>query len=177
MKALRRLLHEQSGFTAVEMIVTMALVTVVTGGMVSTFAIFDRVQTAWRDRNQARAVSVVAEEAIVRDARVYRVVSASGATLVLQAPSDGDGPTFTVSYSVNQAGQELIRTVQPGNSQTVVAHGVANMTASCNTGQKGVVHVLLSIAAVGAGPNDAKTVDDVPGFDVASRNQTGSVCA
>lgn len=172
MKALRSIHHEQSGFTLVEMIVTMALVTVVTGGMVSTFAIFDSVQTAWRDRNQARAVSVVAEEAIARDAGSYRVVGCPQ-VLCLQPPSDGNGSTFRVSYSVNRAKNGLVRTVT-GQLPRVVAHGITAMTASCK-GHPGVVHVVLSVVASGSRPQDPAVLDE-PGFDVSSRNPGGPGC-
>lgn len=177
MKALRRLHHDQAGFTIVEMIVTMALVTFVTGGMVSGFAIFDRVQAAWRDRTQARAVSTVAEEAIVRDARVYQVAKSPNSTLVLQAPSDGGGSTFTVTYTVDKSAGGLVRTVTAANQQVsraVVAHGITDMTATCG-GHPGVVHVLLSVAVVGGRPNDV--VPDTPGFDVSPRNPGGSECS
>lgn len=158
----------------------MSLVTVVTGGLVSTFAIFDRVQTAWRDRNQARALSVVAEEAIVRDARVYQVVSAGNRTLVLSSPVDGNGSKFTVSYSVSSDSKnELRRTVVGGDgkqlSQTVVAHGINDMTASCS-GHPGVVHVELWVVPAGSSPQD-KPIKDEPGFDVASRNPVGAGCS
>jgi prepilin-type N-terminal cleavage/methylation domain-containing protein len=177
LKALRSIHHEQSGFTLVEMIVTMALVTVVTGGMVSTFAIFDSVQTAWRDRNQARAVSVVAEEAIARDAGSYRVVGCPQ-VLCLQPPSDGNGSTFTVSYSVNRAKNGLVRTVTDQLRRVVelrvVEHGITAMTASCK-GHPGVVHVVLSVVASGSRPQDPAVLDE-PGFDVSSRNPGGSGC-
>lgn len=168
MRALQKIHHEQSGYTVVEMIVTMALVTLVTGGMVSTFAIFDSVQTAWHDRNQARAVSVVAEEAIVQDASNYRVVTA-GDTLALEAPSDCGGSTFTVTYRVED--NELRRTVK-GQKYRVVAHGIARLEAS--TPNPGEVHVILSVVAADSRPQDPLVES---GFDVSSRNPTRSLCA
>src|SRR4030088_46188 len=92
---LRRLHQEQSGLSAVEMIITMALTGIVLGAIFSVYLLLYRVQTTWQDKSQARATGLVAEQSLQRDLQRYTLVSSSPdlrtQDLVLSAVNAGGG--------------------------------------------------------------------------------------
>ena len=131
----RSRLSSQDGYTALEMIITIALTAMVSGAMISSFLVLERIQTAWEQRDQARAVGVLAEEPLTRDVQAYQVVG-HGSTLVLeQMPNQPT--TLRVTYSVQSApgGRMLLnRAVTQGSttlSTGTVAHGVRSLAATC----------------------------------------------
>jgi hypothetical protein len=130
-------LADQGGYTALEMIVTMALTAVVSGTIFSSFLVLDRIQTAWEQRDQARAVGVLAEQPLLRDVQAYQVVSAASGTLVLQGVSNESHP-LKVTYSVQPtSGGRMVLNRQVAQGGTVlftgtVAHGVESLKAGCS---------------------------------------------
>jgi hypothetical protein len=129
-------LADQGGYTALEMIITMALTAIVSGAIFSSFLILERIQTAWEQRDQARAVGVLAEQPLLRDVQAYQVMSAAPGTLVLQGVSNESDP-LTVTYSVQPTGGRMVlnRQVKQGSSVLftgTVAHGVQSLKAGCS---------------------------------------------
>jgi type II secretory pathway pseudopilin PulG len=131
-------LSAQGGYTVVEMIVTMALTTIVSGAIFSSFLVLDRIQSAWEERDQARAVGVVAEQSLIRDVHAYQVSAVGTNTLVLQGVSTDRSTPLKVAYFVQSSpggGWLLKRTVQqspnPPSFATTVAHGVQSIDTTC----------------------------------------------
>lgn len=126
----------QDGYTVVEMIITMALTTIVSGAIFSSFLLLDRIQTAWEQRDQARAVGVLAEQSLLRDVQTYKVSLAAPNSLVLEGVSIPPSTPFKVSYYVQSlpgGGSVLKRSVSnPPSFATTVAHGVQSIDAVCN---------------------------------------------
>jgi len=129
-------LGAQGGYTVVEMIITMALTTIVSGAVFSSFLILDRIQTAWEQRDQARAVGVLAEQSILRDVQAYDVVTpvAGSNTLKLEGVSTGQNPKFTVTYFLQPSGggTSVLKRVAGLALPTTVAHGVQSIEAKCS---------------------------------------------
>jgi prepilin-type N-terminal cleavage/methylation domain-containing protein len=129
-------LSSQDGYTALEMIVTMALTAIVSGAIFSSFLVLERVQAAWEQREQARAVGVLAEQPLLRDVQAYRV-STTGNVLVLDGVSTQSAP-FKVTYSVQTSSGRMVlnRSVKQANgtylSNGIVAHGVQSLNTSCS---------------------------------------------
>lgn len=133
---LRRWHSDQDGFTAVEMIVTVAV-----GGLVMTaifplFLLLSRVEETWRSNAQARAIGLVAEESLARDLQSHFVVKAGQNLLVLQAGGN-PGHALCISYSVDAGANppRLVRTVSEPEapapiSSSTVAHGVVAFEAA-----------------------------------------------
>lgn len=150
-------LASQNGYTAVELIITMALTAIVSGAIFSSFLVLDRIQTAWEQRDQARAVGVLAEQPLLRDVQAYQVASAPPGILVLQGMSTQRGPSpqptfFTVTYSIRPApggGSVLNRSVTKGAmtlSTATVAHGVQSLSAICQAHR--TLAVTMRLAAI-----------------------------
>lgn len=153
----RSRLAAQDGYTALEMIITMALTAIVSGAIISSFLVLDRIQTAWEQRDQARAVGVLAEESLMRDVQAYQVTG-QGTTLKLQGASDSHSTPFTVTYFTQLSpggGWVLKRNVQqspnPPSFATTVAHGVRSITATC-TGNTLVVQMTLDAISIRSKP-------------------------
>jgi prepilin-type N-terminal cleavage/methylation domain-containing protein len=132
-------LSSQDGYTALEMIITMALTAIVSGAIFSSFLVLDRIQTAWEQREQARTVGVLAEAPLLRDVQAYQVMTKTGNTLILQGVStDRLSKPFKVTYFVQPSpGGEssLKRNVEqppdPPSFATTVAHGVQSIKVDC----------------------------------------------
>jgi hypothetical protein len=125
----------QDGYTVVEMIITMALTTIVSGAIFSSFLLLDRIQTAWEQRDQARAVGVLAEQPILRDVQAYKVVSAPPGMLQFQSVSTHPSlpsTLFTVTYSIQGSvlNRSVTRDAVPLSTENV-AHGVRSLSAIC----------------------------------------------
>lgn len=190
----------QRGYTAIEMIVTMALTTIISGTIFSSFLVLNRVQTDWENRDQAQAVGVVAEQSIVRDMHAYpplrlgadslELTSASAAPLVTP-----NSPTYYVCYWIHGSDHLLRRSssanntcsssLPPSTPNTVVAHGVTHFTATCldANGKKitgtGVqvpasLQIQMKIDAIGEGRN-TPPFDVDPPMRLTPRNVPGSV--
>jgi prepilin-type N-terminal cleavage/methylation domain-containing protein len=137
-------LGSQDGYTALEMVITMALTGILSGAIFSSFLVLDRIQTAWQERDQARAVGVLAEQPMLRDVQAYKVVaigSSPAPPLVLNGVST-DGTPIQVKYAVavSPTGQsELQRSVTPCTSNCAgpVAHGVRSVAVTCTNGPPG----------------------------------------
>ena len=97
----------QDGYTALEMIVTMALTAIVSGAIFSSFLVLERVQAAWEQREQARAVGVLAEQPLLRDVQAYHVLTTGKNVLVLQGVSTQATP-FKVTYSVKTSSGRMV---------------------------------------------------------------------
>lgn len=137
----RSRLSAQGGYTVVEMIVTMALTTIVSAAIFSSFLVLDRIQSAWEERDQARAVGVVAEQSLIRDVHAYKVSTVGPNTLVLEGVSTDKSAPLKVAYFVQTSpggGSLLKRTVQqspnPPSFATTVSHGVQSIDTTCNGG-------------------------------------------
>lgn len=155
---LRRLHNDQRGFTAVEVIVAVAVGGLVMAAIFPVFLLLNRVETTWRENEQARAVGLVAEQSLSRDLREYDVIQpgnydvdkpdcAGCQQLVLQAgPKSGPGETtFCVNYFLEKdpgSGDlpRLVRTVGPKSdpsqrARSIVAHGVRSFATTETGGQ------------------------------------------
>jgi type II secretory pathway pseudopilin PulG len=131
-------LSAQDGYTAVEMIITMAMTAIVSGAIFSSFLVLDRIQTAWEQREQARAVGVLAEAPLLRDVQAYQVMTKKGDKLILQGVStDPLSTPFKVRYFVQASpgGDSLLKRIveQPPTPAfaTTVAHGVQSIQVDC----------------------------------------------
>ena len=168
-------LASQAGYTAVEMIITMALTGILSGAIFSSFLVLDRIQTAWQERDQARAVGVLAEQPLLRDVQAYKVVQV-GPPLVLSGIST-DGAPVKVSYAVvtSRTGEpELQRSVRPclSGCTGAVAHGVKRVTVTCTNGSPGgspILTVNMWLDAISAKP-PAQSVQVSPPLTLAARN-------
>jgi hypothetical protein len=153
----------------VETIVTITLSAIVMAAIFPIFLLLYRVETTWGNANQARTSGLLAEESLLRDLRAYHVRTAGTDTLVLTAPADPDGQTYSVIYSVQidpatgVSTGRLMRTVA-GSPATVVAHGIKEFTAyPCLLG---VIRVhIVTLGTAGA------EVPLEPELSVAPRNQ------
>ena len=118
------------------MIITMALTAIVSGAIFSSFLILDRIQTAWEQRDQARAVGVLAEQSLQRDVQAYRVSSVGKNSLVLEGVSTPPSTPFKVSYFIQATpggASVLKRSVSnPPAFATTVAHGVQSIDPTCS---------------------------------------------
>jgi type II secretory pathway pseudopilin PulG len=127
-----RSLHRgQSGLSAVEMIITMALTGIVLGAIFSVYLLLYRVQTTWQEKSQARATGLVAEGSLQRDLERYQVTTRGSNTLVLNA-APGSGTTFSVTY-VKDSSNRMVRTVTQGSltTKSIVAHGIRAFETWC----------------------------------------------
>ena|GEM_PF-2393457 len=166
-------LAAQNGYTVIEMIITMALTAIVSGAIFSSFLVLDRIQTAWEQRDQARAVGVLAEQSLVRDVQAYEVHTL-GTTLVLQGVSTGLGSTpIKVTYFIEPSpdGESLLkRSVEqspnPPSIATTVAHGVRSIDATCNGN---VLSIAMRVDAISI-RSKAQQVDVSPVLAVTPRN-------
>jgi type II secretory pathway pseudopilin PulG len=151
-------LASQGGYTAVEMIITMALTAIVSGAIFSSFLVLERIQAAWEQRDQARAVGVLAEQPLLRDVQAYKVLT-TGSTLVLQSIPSTQPRPFKVTYSVQtSAGGRMVlnRSVTQGSPPTffsngTVAHGVQSLNTSCS-GNKLTVQLQLDAISIRGKP-------------------------
>jgi prepilin-type N-terminal cleavage/methylation domain-containing protein len=155
-------MRRQRGYTLVEMIVAVAVTSLVIGAVFPMFLLLDRINSAWTSGAQARAVGLTAEVALVEDVRADHVVQAGPNTLVLQTvplPGDpADTPwtaSFCVTYSI-QPGVDpslprLVRTVTRPRGVTIasttVAHGVISFTTWSPSANS--LAVALTLAGVG----------------------------
>jgi prepilin-type N-terminal cleavage/methylation domain-containing protein len=160
-------LRLQRGFTAVEMIVAVAVGSMVMVSIFPMFLLLYRVQGAWLNTAQARAIGLTAETAVERDLRDYLVVGCAAGCLhqdpglVLQGvpmPSQQTSPraALCVSYAIRPTNDPtlpaLVRsTYRPGQagspiSRRTVGHGVTSLRAS----QSGAaVTVAMTMTAIG----------------------------
>ena len=134
-QSVRLRLSGQDGYTAIEMIITMALTAIVSGTIFSSFLVLDRIQTAWEQREQARVVGVLAEAPLLRDVQAYRV-KMTGPTMdkVVLESVPTQGQPFQVTYLTQSSpgGSVLSRTVSGNPSVAMtVAHGVRKLEAKC----------------------------------------------
>jgi prepilin-type N-terminal cleavage/methylation domain-containing protein len=126
-------LRRKGGYTLVEMIVAVTVGAIVMAAIFPSFLLLYRVETTWGSATHARASGLIAEDFLLRDARAYQLdPDRTGPNvLVLRAP--GTGGEYSVTYSVNDS--KLWRTVKDADekvlSQSVVAHGIEALTASC----------------------------------------------
>ena len=142
-------LGSQGGYTVVEMIITMSLTTIVSGALFSSFLVLDRIQTAWEQRDQARAIGVLAEQSLLRDVQAYDVVKpVAKNTLKLQGVSTGQTAPFTVTYFLQPSGggTSVLKRVAGPALPTTVAHGVQSIEATCNGNTLTVVMTLDAIS-------------------------------
>ena len=171
----RSRLAAQDGYTVIEMIITMALTAIVSGAIFSSFLVLDRIQSAWEQRDQARAVGVLAEQSVVRDVQAYEVHTV-GATLVLQGVSTGLGSApIKVTYFIQTSpgGESLLkRSVEqrpnPPSIATTVAHGVRSIDATCNGN---VLILAMKVDAIST-RSKPQQVDVSPVLSVTPRNGT-----
>lgn len=174
-RSARSRLAAQDGYTAVEMVITMALTAIMSGAIVSSFLVLDRIQTAWEQRDQARAVGVLAEQSLLRDVQAYQVWTV-GSTLVLQGVStDPQSAPLKVTYFIQPSpggGSLLKRSVQkspnPPSIATTVAHGVRSIDAKCN-GNTLTVGMKLDAISIRSKPQQ---VEVTPVLTLTPRNGT-----
>ena len=135
---LGRLVRDQQGFTAVELIVTVALSSLVMLSIFPLFSLINGVYVSWQGNAESRAVGQSAAVILGRDLRADAVVSAKmqANQLVLQtAPNPPTGAAagtqdgLCITYTIGTVNSEpaLVREVldNKGNlTSTVVAHGV-----------------------------------------------------
>jgi prepilin-type N-terminal cleavage/methylation domain-containing protein len=180
----------QGGYTAIEMIITMALTGILSGAIFSSFVVLERIQAAWQERDQARAVGVLAEQPLLRDVQAYKVFSVGSSSTTDKSPRQAlvlrgvstDGTPLEVSYSVamRSGGAVLSRTVTPCLSSTcksTVAHGVMRMAVSCVPGGGGTTPTLavnMSLSAISV--RSSRPVDVSPVLKLTPRNGNLQVC-
>jgi Tfp pilus assembly protein PilW len=160
----------QSGLSAVEMIITMALTGVVMGAIFSVYLLLYRVQTTFEDKSQARALGLVAEQRLQEDLQRYTVTQVSTdlktKDLVLSAATAGGSPTFSVTYKVDPQNR-LTRQATGDPTATVIAHGINKVSASCDgTNRTPEVTVQMWVDVSG------QAVVVSPGPRVTLRNQS-----
>jgi Tfp pilus assembly protein PilW len=164
--------RDQSGLSAVELIITMALTGIVLGAIFSVYLLLYRVQTTWQDKSQARATGLVAEESLQRDLQRYIVINTStdltSQGLVLSAANTPNGATFSVTYRLDSQSR-LTRQVTGEPKPTVVAHGIKSVSASCSANPTPAVTVQMSVDGL-----SGSSVQVSPLLTVTLRNQ--SVC-
>jgi type II secretory pathway pseudopilin PulG len=167
---LRSLHRGQSGLTVVEMIITMALTSIVMGAIFSVYLLLYRVQTNFEDKSQARSVGLVAEQRLQEDLQRYTVTKVSPdlktTDLVLSAATSIGGPTFSVTYTVDKQNR-LTRQATGDPRPTVVAHGINKVSSSCdgtNPNPEVTVQVWVDVSG--------KAVAVSPGPRVTLRNQS-----
>jgi type II secretory pathway pseudopilin PulG len=161
---LRRLHQAQSGLSAVEMIITMALTGIVLGAIFSVYLLLYRVQTTFEDKSQARALGLVAEQRLQEDLQRYVVMNTN--PLVLSAATT-TSPTFFVTYDLDSQSR-LTRQVSGEPTPTIVAHGIKSFTQTCNDTPSTAITVLMQVDGLGGG-----AVSVSPPLTVTLRNQLG----
>ncbi len=155
--------QRQSGFTLVEVIITLAVGALVIATLAPIFLLVNRVSTIWTNHAQARAVGILAEESLTRDLRQYGVLrdadcaaDSCPSRLVLHPGTD---PDFRVEYVIETGASDLpqlVRTVRQGGTgvSTIVAHGVTRL-ATCHTSQ-GLVRIDMTLTGFGGQPVDMR---------------------
>jgi hypothetical protein len=128
------MVRRQGGYTLVEAIVAITVGAIVMAAIFPIFLLLYRVETTWGGATQARVTALIAEDYVVRDARMYRVDPDKTGSNLLTLDALGAGPTYSVTYLPRDA--KLLRTVTDSDgkvlSQTVVAHGVQSFDAHCS---------------------------------------------
>lgn len=164
-------LSGQSGYSAVEMIITMALTTIVLGAISGVFFTLYKVQSAWQSRAQASSEGIIAEQAVVRDARIFAFVpDPSGSPVFTAISSIGTrAPGLFVTYCIPD-GRTLTRVVtaarltnaecavQPADSSRRIAHGVTRLTVTCLP--DGMLDIAVTVQGLGADSPAATTEPD-----------------
>jgi prepilin-type N-terminal cleavage/methylation domain-containing protein len=129
------MVRRQGGYTLVEALVAMTVGAIVMAAIFPIFLLLYRVETTWGGATQARVTGLIAEDYLVRDARVYRVVLDPDRTgsNILTLHALGTAP-YSVTYLPRDSNLLRIVTSFDGTvlSQTVVAHGVEGFDAHCS---------------------------------------------
>ena len=158
--------QRQSGFTVVEVIVTLAIGSLVIATLVPIFLLVNRVSTIWTNHAQARAVGIIAEESLTRDLRQYGVVQdadcAVGSCTSRLVLHPGTDPDFRVEYVIETGPSDLPQLVRSVSQRgrptptvsTIVAHGVTRL-ATCHTSQ-GLIRVDMTLTGFGGHPVDMR---------------------
>lgn len=120
----------QRGFTLVEMMVGMALFTVITVAMVGTFLIGTRTLTSEARQIAADTAVSHASFGLTRDLQTANAV-VTGTISASPLSWTYGSPAITVTYSVN-SNNDLIRTV--ASSAQVAARGITTVTISATPG-------------------------------------------
>lgn len=153
---MRPALKGQAGFTLVEVIITLALGSMITAAMMSAFLVLARVQGGLEERVQVQQVTAIAEERLAADVASLHVVAARPGVLTLSAGYAGN--IYQVDYSIRADGSGLVRTATGADGtvlDTQTVHGIASFTASC-VGDPAVVTIQLAARGIAAPATDVK---------------------
>jgi type II secretory pathway pseudopilin PulG len=156
----QRVSRRQGGFTTVELIVAIAVGTLVAIAIFPVFSLIARVDALWTGAAQARAAGMTAEASFEADLRAYPVTTSGPNSLVLQGAARPAGAsadsTFCVTYSVDATGASLPRLVRRVTylgatiSSTTVAHGIISFRPSILPGpsQHQTISVAMSVWSI-----------------------------